>query len=376
MDFNLFMYCTIGRRAELEAGMAGHKPELYQRMLSEIAEYARYADEAGYGGFGHPEHHLQIEGFEIANDPTLMSMWLGKHTERLKVITCGFVSTAHNPLRTAEAIATMDHMLGGRFGVGIVRGYQARWVDNFRIRPDLQAVGPWNKDSEQDGLNREYFEEFVEIVVKALTHDTFSHRGKFWIFPPEGFVNPHPHSVYTDYGKGVAADMAVSEIGIAPRPLQSPHPQLYGGFTASMTTAKFWAQYAGRPIVLAEDLDFCKTIWSVYRDEAAKFGHAITPGDEAGWGGLMICAETDEEAHAQFEDVKWFWDKWPEQFGQGMPKLLVGSPDTISRDIEAASKAVPINECFLLIPQGLHTRDQIMRSLELFGDKVMPQFAG
>tara|TARA_S200000501_G_C20431997_1_gene572691 strand:- start:346 stop:558 length:213 start_codon:yes stop_codon:yes gene_type:complete len=70
MDFNLFMYCTIGRRAELEAGMAGHEPELYQRMLSEIAEYARYADEAGYGGFGHPEHHLQIEGFEIANDPT------------------------------------------------------------------------------------------------------------------------------------------------------------------------------------------------------------------------------------------------------------------------------------------------------------------
>jgi alkanesulfonate monooxygenase SsuD/methylene tetrahydromethanopterin reductase-like flavin-dependent oxidoreductase (luciferase family) len=375
MDFNLFMYCTIGRRAELEAGMAGHKPELYQRMLSEIAEYARYADQAGYGGFGHPEHHLQIEGFEIANDPTLMSMWLGKHTERLKVITCGFVSTAHNPLRTAEAIATMDHMLGGRFGVGIVRGYQARWVDNFRIRLDLQAVGPWNKNSEQDTLNREYFEEFVEIVVKALTHDTFSHQGKFWTFPPEGFVNPHPQSVYADYGKGVAADMTVSEIGIAPRPLQSPHPQLYGGFTASMTTAKFWAQYAGRPIVLAEDLDFCKTIWSVYSDEAAKFGHNIAPGDEAAWGGLMICAETDEEAHAQFEDVKWFWEKWPKQFGQGMPKLLVGSPDTISRDIEAASKAVPINECFLLIPQGLHTRDQIMGSLELFGDKVMPRFA-
>ena len=237
MDFNLFMYCTIGRRAELEAGMAGRKPELYQRMLSEIAEYATFADQTGYGGFGHPEHHLQIEGFEIANDPTLMSMWLGQHTERLKVITCGFVSTAHNPLRTAEAIATMDHMLGGRFGVGIVRGYQARWVDNFRIRPDLQAVGPWNKNSEQDTLNREYFEEFVEVVVKALTNETFSHQGKFWTFPPEGFVNPHPHSVYADYGQGVAQDMSISEIGIAPRPFQTPFPQLYGGFTASMTTA-------------------------------------------------------------------------------------------------------------------------------------------
>ena len=61
MDFNLFMYCTIGRRKELEAGMAGHKPELYQRMLSEIAEYARYADQAGYGGFGHPEHTCKLK---------------------------------------------------------------------------------------------------------------------------------------------------------------------------------------------------------------------------------------------------------------------------------------------------------------------------
>ena len=77
MRFSLFMYCTIGRRAELEAGMAGRNPELYQRMLDEIAEYVRFADDAGYFGFGHPEHHLQIEGFEISNDPRLMSMWLG-----------------------------------------------------------------------------------------------------------------------------------------------------------------------------------------------------------------------------------------------------------------------------------------------------------
>jgi len=39
MRFSLFMYCTVGRRAELEAGMAGRNPELYQRTLDEIAEY-------------------------------------------------------------------------------------------------------------------------------------------------------------------------------------------------------------------------------------------------------------------------------------------------------------------------------------------------
>ena len=103
---------------------------------------SRFADDAGYFGFGHPEHHLQIEGFEISNDPRLMSMWLGRHSKRLRVITCGFVSTTHNPLRVAEDIATMDHMLGGRFGVGLVRGYQARWVENFKVRDELNAVGP------------------------------------------------------------------------------------------------------------------------------------------------------------------------------------------------------------------------------------------
>lgn len=30
--------------------------------------------------------------------------------------TVGFVSTPHNSLRTAESIATMDDMLGGRIG--------------------------------------------------------------------------------------------------------------------------------------------------------------------------------------------------------------------------------------------------------------------
>jgi alkanesulfonate monooxygenase SsuD/methylene tetrahydromethanopterin reductase-like flavin-dependent oxidoreductase (luciferase family) len=374
VDFNLFMYCTIGRRAELEQGMAGRRPELYRRMLDEIAAYVGFADEAGYAGFGHPEHHLQIEGFEIANDPMLMAMWLGRHSQKLRVITCGFVTTTHNPLRAAEQIATIDHMLDGRFGVGFVRGYQARWVDNFRIRPDLAAVGPWNKDSADDDLNREFFAEFVDIALTALREETFSYKGKFWSFPPEGFVNPHSHTVYTDYGAGVAADMAVSEVGIAPRPLQYPHPPLYGGFTASMRTARFWAKYAGKPIVLADDLAFCQALWKSYRETAEQHGQEIKPGEECGWGGLMICAPTDEQAQDWLQDMLWFWNQWSLQFGQGLPKLLVGSPDTISAEIEAAAKAVPFRECFLLIPQGIHDRDKIMTSLELFATKVMPRF--
>ena len=54
MDFNLFVYCTLGRREELQAGKAGLRPDLYQRMLSELGEYVETADDLGFSGFGHP----------------------------------------------------------------------------------------------------------------------------------------------------------------------------------------------------------------------------------------------------------------------------------------------------------------------------------
>ena len=374
MQFGLFVYCTVGRRQELEAGMAGKNPVLYRRMLAELADYARFAEARGYFGFGHPEHHLQIEGFEIANDPALMAMWLGQHTETMRVVTCGFVSTANNPLATAEKIATMDHMLGGRLGIGLVRGYQARWVENFKVRPELTAVGPWTKDTPDDDINRRYFAEFVEVVAKALANETFSHRGEFWTFPPPGFVNPHPHPVYTRFGQGVDADMRVDEIGIAPRPLQEEIP-LYGGFSASLRTAKFWARYKGRPIVLSGNTDFLQLLWREWREEAVAYGHDVPPGKEACWGGIMICAETDAKAQAQFEDMQWFWDTWATPFGQGVPELLVGSPDTLNKRIERISRAVPVDEAFLLIPAGIHTPQQIHDSLDLFARKVMPNWA-
>jgi alkanesulfonate monooxygenase SsuD/methylene tetrahydromethanopterin reductase-like flavin-dependent oxidoreductase (luciferase family) len=374
VDFHLFMYVTVGRRHELEAGMAGLRPDLYQRMLDEIAEYVRVADQAGFAGFGHPEHHLQIEGFEISNEPGLMAMWIGQHSRTLRVNTVGWVAPTHHPVRTAEYVATLDHMLQGRLGGGFVRGYQARWVHTLRLRPDIAAVGPWNQRTSEDDLNRDYFKEFVDIVLLAWQKDTFSYQGRFWTIPDPNFVNPHLHPTYPRYGRGVAADMRVHEIGIAPKCYQRPHPPLYGGFTHSLRTALFWARYGGRPIVLSSDLGFCERLWAAYRDEAGRHGHAVKPGDEAGWGGLLVLNESAATAHAWAEDMLWFWDNWSKPFGQDYPELLIGDPDTISRRIEEAQRRVPINECFLLIPQGIHDRDKILTSLELFATRVMPRF--
>ena len=73
--------------------------------------------------------------------------------------------------------------------------------------------------------------------------------------------------------------------------------------------------------------------------------------------------------------MEWFWEKWGNQFGQGLPLKLVGSPDTISRQIEEAHQKLGFDEVFFLIPQGIHSSDQIIESLDLITEHVMPRFS-
>ncbi|WP_150700302.1 LLM class flavin-dependent oxidoreductase, partial [Pandoraea terrae] len=140
MKFHLMQTGVIGRRYEIEAGMAGQRPELYQRFLSEVRQYVQLADELGFAGYCQPEHHLQIEGFEINNHPGMFSLYVGMHSKRMKAGIMGYTLPTHNPVRVAEEIATLDHMLQGRLFVGFTRGYHARWVDSFAALRGVKAT--------------------------------------------------------------------------------------------------------------------------------------------------------------------------------------------------------------------------------------------
>lgn len=47
MRSSLFYLPSVGSRPEIERGMAGLRPELYQRMLAEISGQAKLADQVG-----------------------------------------------------------------------------------------------------------------------------------------------------------------------------------------------------------------------------------------------------------------------------------------------------------------------------------------
>jgi hypothetical protein len=124
---SLFYLPTIGSRAEIEAGMAGMRADLYQRMLRDLSEQIRLADELGYDSVSFTEHHFHIEGFELSNNPVLLDLYFAMQTRRIRVGQLGIVLPAANPIRVAEDIAMLDHMTGGRACAGFARGYQRRW---------------------------------------------------------------------------------------------------------------------------------------------------------------------------------------------------------------------------------------------------------
>ena len=288
MDFHAFMYVTIGRRHEFERGMAGKDPVLYRRMLHEIAEYARICDATGWSGIGIPQHHLQVEGFELGQDPGLMAMFLGQHGPRLRINQFGYVLPTHNPLRVAEHAATLDHLLGGRLNVAFVRGYQARWFENYAAVRGVRSTGPWNRKSDEDAMNRELFEEARGHHQDGVGRTTRSRsRASTGRSPQPDQRQPHEHPVDPQVRPRRRPRRGDSRGRHRAPAAAEPDSRRHPGFTHSLQTSLYWAREGGKPIVMAGEMDFCELLRpACYREVAESHGRTIARGGEAGVGRL------------------------------------------------------------------------------------------
>jgi alkanesulfonate monooxygenase SsuD/methylene tetrahydromethanopterin reductase-like flavin-dependent oxidoreductase (luciferase family) len=375
MKFHLIQPGMIGRKTDIEKGMAGQNKELYQRYLEEIRGYIRLADELGYASYGHNEHHLQIEGFEITYHPGMFSLFVGLHSKRMRVSTLGYVLPTHNPVRAAEEIATLDHMLQGRLNVGFTRGYQSRWVGSYAAVPGVNATTPDLAKSrdDTDTMNREIFEESLRIVKTAWLNSTFSYEGKYWQFPPKSGLTGHP--AYAQYGAGMGEDGMVHEIGIAPQCYQDHHPPLYGAFAHSMRTIDMWAREGGKPIVMANQMEFCEALWNRYIKTAGEAGRDVKPGDAAAWGGVLMLGNDPDRLQAIKADHDWYWNTFFLPFGQGYANCLIGDVDEVSRQIEDAQKRLGFTEMWLQFGQGHLDPEENEEMLNAFAEKIFPRFS-
>lgn len=387
MKASLFYLPSIASRAEIEAGMAGMNGAFYQRMLRELSEQIRLADDLGYDSVSFTEHHFHIEGFELSNNPVLLDLYFAMQTKRIRVGQLGIVLPAANPIRVAEDIAMLDHMTNGRANAGFARGYQRRWVDVMAQQThDIHGALPHQHD-EIDAANRAAFEENFQIIKKCWTEEMLTFDGKYWKIPAG--ATPWTLDTTAKYGKGVENGILKS-VGVVPKPLQKPHPPLFLPFASSENSIR-WAARENVTAILPPMLPVYENrLYDVYAEVSGR-------PRGAGCGLLrdVIIADTDEEAQALWRDSGQFSGRaWFEPFGfrRGLqdPQTgnfmtseeavrggysLAGTVDTVIRGLEANMRRQNVDWLFCYTYNALIPHAKLMQSIETFWTKVMPRFA-
>ena len=289
MKTSLMYLPSAGTQDEIEAGMAGTKDHLYDRMLDDISGQAKLADELGYDSINFTEHHFHIEGLELSTNPVMLDLFVGMQTRRLRVGQLGIVLPASNPIRVAEDIAMLDHMTGGRANAGFARGYQRRWVDVMAQQMHgIHGALPHHHDAIDDA-NRIAFEECFQIIKKCWTEEMVSHQGKFWNIPPAGI--PWDIEPTRKWGTGLDRNNVVTSVGVVPKPLQKPHPPLYQPFASSENSVRWCAKEGVTAILPPMRTESEEKLFRLYADVSGK-----PYGQGTGLLRDVVIADTDEEA--------------------------------------------------------------------------------
>ena len=341
-------------------GMTPH--QRYEELWREL----QLCDELGFDYGFCVEHHFRPDESWMSS-PSLYAVGAGARTRRLRVGPMGYIVPLYHPLRLAEEIAIVDQMLGGRMELGLVPGINADYFRPFGLDYDLRKSPTL---------------EFVDYM-----------RAAFGETQPFSF---HGNEFHTDHAK------------VSVRPLQRPHPPLWM-MSRDPQTLEFCARNVINP-----------GYFLIYprSDAAPRYRKFLEDWNKAGWlqkPNIAYCTivhvdETDEKAikTGLFRASRAYEGFLPpaqpgETFdervrthakkfiGRGEPGaseimanlfdpdylmqhelVFIGSPATVASKIQAAAESGLFNTFmgefnFSDLPE----RD-LMRSIRLFGEKVIP----
>ncbi len=346
-------------------GMTPH--QRYEELWRELV----LCDALGFDYSFCVEHHFRPDESWISS-PSLYTVGAGARTKQMRIGPMGYVVPLYHPLRLAEEIAIVDQMLGGRMECGLVPGINADYFRPFGLDYDLRKTPTL---------------EFVAYL-----------RAAFGEMQPFTFAGDNFHTV--------------EPTRLAVQPVQKPHPPLWM-MSRDPRTLEFCAAngiYPGYFLVYPR------------KDAAPRYRKFLDDWKKAGWPqkpNIAYCTiiyvdETDQKAldvalaraarayegflppakpGESFEErVREHAKKF---IGRGEPGaseimanvfnpdylmqhelVFVGSAETVAGKIKAAAEAGLFNVFlgefnFSDLPEA-----DLLRSIRLFGEKVIPVLRG
>ena len=173
-------------------------PERDGAVIDEALREAWLSDELGVDVIWLAEHHF--DGICAYADPISFAGALAASTRRSKIGFAVLQMALHHPIRLAEQLAVIDNITRGRLIVGLGRG------SSYNIY-DYQGFGIDHHEAQAR------LDETEEIMVRAWTSGSFSHRGRFWdldvpVLRPRPYTKPHPPLIRAASGETSMLELA------------------------------------------------------------------------------------------------------------------------------------------------------------------------
>lgn len=311
----------------------------HAQVIRNLIDEAVLADELGVDFIGVGEHHRA--DFAISTPETVLAA-IAARTSRIRLGSAVTVLSSDDPIRVFQRFSTVDAIANGRAEVILGRG---SFTESFPLFGyDL---------SQYETLFAEKLDLFAALISqKAVT----------W----QGTIRP-----------------ALSNQRVFP-PIETGRLKTWIGVGGSPESVVRAARY-GLPLMLAiigGDPARFTPYADLFRRAFAQLGELVQPIGVHSPGHV---GETDEQAREEmFADYKRMRDRigaergWPPmgraEFEQEVDhgSLYVGSPETVARKIAATVRTLGLSRFQMKYSAGPLPHETMMRSITLYGEKVIP----
>lgn len=316
-----------------------------------MTERLHLVEELGFDWISVSEHHYSPH--RLTPSPIVSAAHLAARSHQIKIAVLGPIVSQSNPVQVAEELAMLDNLMPGRLVVGMLRGITGEYL-TYGLNPSEA---------------RERTSEGMELVLKAWTEpQPFGWQGRHFQF---------------------------RTVAVWPRPLQQPHPPTYALGT-SRESCEFAARHRLGLGVSYAPFEVIAKATRFYRDACAQYGWQPQP-EQIVYRANILIGETDAEAEELLAAQRRARQPFPlrdpvrdallqldsrnvageartPNVGGVLPTNFVGGPDTIVEQVRRCREEAGAGVIDLLfqIP-GAADLSLLMRSLELFGKKVLPR---
>jgi len=279
----------------------------------------------------------------------------------------GYIVPLYNSLRLAEEIAIIDQMLGGRLEVGLVPGINAKYFEpfgldyNYRKSPTLEYLdylrAAYGEKQPFTFMGENHKTESAQISVQPLQKP----------YPPVWMQSRDPKTLEYCAANGIHTGYFL----VFPREEAAPR---YRKYLADWDEAgwSYRPNIAYSTVVYVDESDEKAAETALFGASRAYEGFLALPVGEESFEDRVAAHAKRFNARGEDGAAKIMANLFNPDYLLKRELVFIGSPETVAEKLHDASANGLFNTFMGEFNFSDLGEDDLMRSIRLFGEKVIP----